>query len=129
MVRSSFAVSLGSVSGLVAGALPSPPLCPAPFVSEVRPLAVAAGASWLCLRPSVRSFSRWCLVVFFSSRSAAAGFAAPVPAVLPGACFSSGVSSVVVRRRGSWWCVSVPVSVLFPLVPVSRCPVLFAPVG
>ena len=125
---SSFAVSFGSVSGLVAGAVSSPPLCSAPFVSEVRPLAVAAGASWLCLRPSVRSFSRWCLVVFFSSRSAAAGFAAPVPAVLPGSSFSSGVSSVVVRCCGSWWCVSVPVSVQFPLVPVSRCPVLFAPV-
>ncbi len=126
---SSFSVSFGSVSGLVAGAVSSPPLCPAPFVSEVRRLAVVAGASWLCLRPSSRSFSRWCVVVFFSSRAAAAGFAAPVPAVLPGACFSSGVSSVLVRRCGAWWCVSVPVSVLFPLVPVSRCPVLFAPVG
>ena len=84
-------------SGLVAGAVSSPPSCPAPFTSEVRRLAVAAGASWLCLRPSVRSFSRWCVVVYFSSRAAASGFAAPVPAVLPGASFSAGVSSVVVR--------------------------------
>ena len=70
-------------SGLVAGAVSSPPSCPAPFPGEVRRLAVAAGASWLCLRPSVRSFSRWCVVVFFSSRAAASGFAAPVPALLP----------------------------------------------
>ena len=113
----------------VAGAVSSPPSCPAPFPGQVRRLAVAAGASWLCLRPSSRSFSRWVVVVFFSSRSSAAGFAAPVPAVLPGACFSSGVSSVVVRRCGSWWCVSVPVSVVSAVVPVSRCPVFFAPVG
>ena len=89
-------VSVSVSSGLVAGAVSSPPSCPAPFPGAVRRLAVAAGASWLCLRPSVRSFSRWCVVVYFSSRAAASGFAAPVPAVLPGACFSSGVSSVVV---------------------------------
>ena len=116
-------------SGLVAGAVSSPPSCPAPFPGEVRRLAVAAGADWLCLRPSARSFSRWCVVVFFSSRAAASGFAAPVAGLLPGASFSAGVSSVVVRRSGAWWCVSVPVSVLFPVVPVSRCPCLFAPVG
>ena len=116
-------------SGLVAGAVSSPPSCPAPFPGAVRRLAVAAGASWLCLRPSVRSFSRWCVVVYFSSRAAASGFAAPVSGLLPGASFSAGVSSVVVRRCGAWWCVSVPVSVLFPVVPVSRCPCLFAPVG
>ena len=122
-------MSVSVSSGLVAGAVSSPPSCLAPFPGAVRRLAVAAGASWLCLRPSSRSFSRWCVVVYFSSRAAASGFAAPVPAVLPGACFSSGVSSVVVRRCGAWWCVSVPVSVLFPVVPVSRCPCLFAPVG
>ena len=44
-------------------------------------------------------------------------------------CASFGVSSVVVRHCGAWWCVSVPVSVLFPVVPVSCCPCLFAPVG
>ena len=125
---SSVAVSFGSVSGLVAGAISSPCFCPAPFVSEVRPLARVAGASWLCLRPSARSFSYWCLVVFFSSRSAASRFAAPVAGLLPGSSFSAGVSSVVVRRCGAWWCVSVPVSVLFPVVPVTRCPVLFASV-
>ncbi len=123
-------VCLVSVSSaLVAGAVSSPPLCPAPFPGEVRRLAVAAGADWLCLRPSVRSFSRWCVVVYFSSRAAASAFAAPVAGLLPGASFSAGVSSVVVRRCGAWWCVSVPVSVLFPVVPVSRCPCLFASVG
>ena len=78
-------------SGLVAGAVSSPPSCPAPFPGEVRRLAVAAGASWLCLRPSVRSFSRWCVVVYFSSRAAASAFAAPVAGLLPGASFSDTV--------------------------------------
>ena len=119
-------------SALVAGAVSSPPSCPAPFPGEVRRLAVVAGASWLCLRPSSRSFSRWCLVVFFSSRSAAFGFAARASWLLSAsACspqFSSGVSSVVVRCCGSWWCVSVPVSVVFPAVSPSSCPVFFASV-
>lgn len=112
----------------VAGAVSSPVGCFAPFVSDVVPLARAAGASWLCLRPSSRSFSRWVVVAFFPSFAAASGFASPVAGLLPGAAFSGGVSSCVVRRCGSWWCASVPVSVLFPLVPVSRCPVLFASV-
>ncbi len=122
-------MSVSVSSGLVAGAVSSPPSCPAPFPGEVRRLAVAAGASWLCLRPSSRSFSRWCVVVYFSSRAAASGFAAPVAGLLPGSSFSAGAASVVLRRCSSWWCVSVPVSVLFPVVPVSRCPCLFAPVG
>ena len=112
----------------VAGAVSSPVGCPAPFVSQVVLLARAAGASWVCLRPSSRSFSRWVVVVFFSSPAAASGFAAPVAGLLPGSAFSAGVGSCVVRRCGSWWCASVPVSVLFPVVPVSRCPVFFAPV-
>ncbi len=95
-------VSVSVSSGLVAGAVSSPPCCPAPFPGEVRRLAVAAGASWLCLRPSVRSFSRWCVVVFFSSRAAASDFAAPVAGLLPGTSFSAGVSSVVLRRCGAW---------------------------
>ena len=89
-------------SGLVAGAVSSPPSCPAPFVCEVRRLAVAAGASWLCLRPSARSFSRWCVVVFFSSRAAASGFAAPVGGFLPGDSFYGGFYSFVVRGFVAW---------------------------
>ena len=113
---------------LVAGPISSPPFCSAPFVSEVVSLARAAGASWVSLRPSSRSFSRWVVVVSFSSRAAAGGFASSVAGLLPGSAFSAGVPSCVVRRCGSWWCASVPVSVLFPFVPVSRCPVFFAPV-
>ena len=59
----------------------------------------------------------WVVVVSFSSRAAASAFAAPVAGLLPGASFSAGVSSVVVRC-GAWWCVAVPVSVLFPGVNI-----------
>jgi hypothetical protein len=47
-----------SLVGLSWGAYASPPFCPAPFPGEVRRLALSAGASFLCLRPSERSFSQ-----------------------------------------------------------------------
>ncbi|MDJ0596107.1 MAG: hypothetical protein QNJ72_40020 [Pleurocapsa sp. MO_226.B13] len=77
---------------------------------------------------SSASVSGWVVVVSFSSRAAAGAFASPVAGLLPGSSFSRGASFVVVRRCGFWWCVSVPVSVLFPAVPVSVCPCFFAPV-
>jgi hypothetical protein len=54
----------------------------------VRRLALSAGASFLCLRPSERSFSRWVAVVFFSSSAAATAFAAPVAGLFPSGSFS-----------------------------------------
>ncbi len=61
--------------------------------------------------------------------SAAAGsFARRASWLLPAGSFSCGASFVVVRRCGSWWCASVPVSVVWGSVPSSSCPVLFAPV-
>lgn len=121
----SFLVSLPSGACPVAS---SPVPCPAPFVSWLVPCARAAGASFVSLRPSSRSFSGWCVVAFFSSRSAAGSFAARAAWLLPAGSFSCGVSFVVVRRCGSWWCASVPVSVAFGSVPASSCPVFFAAV-
>ena len=106
----------------------SPVPCPAPFVSWVVPCARAVGASFVSLRPSSRSFSRWVVVSFFPSRAAAGSFAGRVASLLPGSSFSCGASFVVVRRCGAWWCASVPVSVVWGSVPASSCPVFFAPV-
>jgi len=114
-----------SLVGLSWGAYASPPLCPAPFPGEVRRLALSAGASFLCLRPSERSFSRWVVVVFFSSGAAAAAFAAPVAGLFPSGSFSR-VPFCAVRRCRAWWCVSVPCSVaVFPPV-AGVCPCFWA---
>ncbi|MDJ0589859.1 MAG: hypothetical protein QNJ72_07665 [Pleurocapsa sp. MO_226.B13] len=121
----SFLVSLPAGACAVAS---SPVPCPAPFVSWVVPCARAVGASFVSLRPSFHSFSRWVVVAFFPNRAAAGSFAVRVASLLPGSSFSRGASFVVVRRRGSWWCASVPVSVAFGSVPASSCPVFFAPV-
>ena len=111
----------------------SPVPCSAPFVSWVVPCARAAGASWLCLRPSSHSFSGWVLAVSFSSSGAAGSFAARASWLLSAsACspqFSCGVSFVSVRPCGSWWRAYVPVSVVWGSVPASSCPVLFASVS
>ena len=112
----------------VAGGVSSPPGCSAPFVSDIVPLARAAGASWLSLRPSRRSFSRWVVVVHFSSFAAASGFASPVAGLLPAAPFPERVPFCLSRQCGRWWCVSVPVAVVSGVVPVSVCPVFFASV-
>ena len=119
---------LSSLPAVACSSASSPVPCPAPFVCWVVPCARAVGASFVLLRPSSRSFSRWCLVVFFSSPVAARSFSSRAAWLLPALSFSSGSASVVVRRRGSWWCVSVPVSVVWGSVPASSCPVLFAPV-
>ncbi|WP_139253794.1 MULTISPECIES: hypothetical protein [Cyanophyceae] len=102
----------------------SPVGCSAPFVSSVVPLARASGASFLCCRPSSRSFSRWVVVGFFSSRAAAGAFAASAARLLSAAEFSAGASFCVVRRSGSWWCVSVPVFVV--LFASGSCPSFWA---
>ena len=91
----------------------------APFVGSVRVCAVAAGASFLCLRLSSRSFSGVVVVSVFSSFGAASLFARSVCRLFPGELFSGGASFVVLRRCGSWWCVSVPCFLVFPVVPGS----------
>ena len=97
------------------------PVCglSAPFVGSDRVCAVAAGASFLCLRLSSRSFSGGVVVSAFSSFGAASLFARSVCRLFPGELFSGGASFVVLRRCGSWWCVSVPCFLVFPVVPGS----------
>ncbi len=102
---------LGVLPVKVFGAIASPVFCAAPFPGEVRRLALAAGASFLCCRPSSRSFSRWVCVVFFRSRSAASSFAVPVAGLLSGSEFSCGSGFCLVRSSGGWFRVSVPVAV------------------
>ena len=98
---------VGFVGGLpvfVSSVVSSPVSVSAPVPGVVARLASGAGASFLCVRPSVRSFSRWVCVVLFSSGSAAGSFASACAARF-------GFSFCAVRRRGSWFAVSVPCSV------------------
>ena len=98
---------VGFVGGLpvfVSSVVSSPVSVSAPVPGVVARLASGAGASFLCVRPSVRSFSRWVCVVLFSSGSVAGSFAAAASARF-------GFSFCAVRRRGSWFAVSVPCSV------------------
>jgi hypothetical protein len=99
---------------------------PAPFISWVVPCARAVGAPFVSLRPSSRSFSGWVLVAFFPSFVAADSFATRAVSLVPASPFPGGVPFCAVRRCGSWWCVSVPVSVLLPVSVASCCPVFFA---
>ena len=119
----SFLVSLPAGACALAS---SPVPCPAPFVSWVVPCVSAVGGSFVSLRPSSRSFSGWVVVAFFSSRASAGSFARRASWLLPAGSFSCGSSFVSVRRCGSWWCASVPVSVVSGSVPASACPVFFA---
>lgn len=92
------------MSGFVSVAAASPVSVSAPVPSVVARLACGAGASFGCVRPSVRSFSGWCFVAFFSSGAAAGSFA-----VLAARRF--GFPFCAVRRAGAWFAVSVPCSV------------------
>ena len=91
----------GFLSVSLSSVLASPVSVSAPVPGVVARFAAAAGASFLCVRPSFRSFSRWCCVVLFSSSGAAGSFAAAAAARF-------GFPFCVVRPRGSWFAVSVP---------------------
>jgi hypothetical protein len=76
----------------------------APQPGLVARVAYAAGAAFLAIRPSVRSYSRWVCVVYFSSAAVAESFACT--------CADRfGFPFCRMRPLGSWWGVSVPVSV------------------
>ena len=79
----------------------SPSSVSAPVPGLVARFACSSGASFLCVRPSVRSFSRWVAVVLFPSSAAAGSFAAAASARF-------GFPFCAVRRCGSWFAVSVP---------------------
>ena len=100
----------------------SPVSVPAPVPGAVARFAAAAGASFLCVRPSVRSFSRWVAVVLFSSGSAAGSFAAA-------ASVRFGFSFCAVRRRGSWFAVSVPCFVSSFVSAAGSLPCLWSSFG
>lgn len=97
----------------------SPVGCPAPVPGVVAGLASVGGGSFFGLRPSRRSFSRWVAVVWFSSAGAAESFAGV-------ACSRFGFPFCAVRACGSWWCVSVPVSVRAFSFVAGSLPCLFA---
>ena len=99
----------------------SPVSVAAPVPGVVARLA-AAGASFLCVRPSFRSFSRWVAVVLFSSGSAAGSFAAAASARF-------GFSFCAVRRRGSWFAVSVPCFVSWFVSAAGSLPCLWSSFG
>lgn len=107
---------VGSVPLSFVGCGPLPPSvvwCPVPSaasLSGVAPVpgvvasaASAAGASFFGVRPSSRSFSGWVGVCWFRRRSVASAFASSFVV--------AGEGVVLVRRCGSWWVASVPVSV------------------
>lgn len=82
-------------------AIPSPVSVSAPFPSRVAFCAASFGASWLCVRPSARSFSGWVAVSLFSCPIAAGSFARFAASRL-------ALPFCVVRSAGAWWSVSVP---------------------
>ena len=100
----------------------SPVSVSAPVPGVVARFAASAGASFLCVRPSLRSFSRWVAVVLFSSGSAAGSFAAAASARF-------GFSFCAVRRRGSWFAVSVPCCVSWFAAPGGSLPCLWSSFG
>ena len=100
----------------------SPVSVAAPVPGAVARFAASAGASFLCVRPSVRSFSRWVAVVLFSSGSAAGSFAAAASARF-------GFSFCAVRRCGSWFAVSVPCSVSWFVSAAGSLPCLWSSFG
>lgn len=84
--------------------LATPAAAVAPLPGEVARFACDAGAAFLVVRPSVRSFSRWVCVVYFSSTMTAESFA--------DVCATRfGFPYCRVRDLGSWYGVSVPACV------------------
>ncbi|MUG92740.1 hypothetical protein F7734_09880 [Scytonema sp. UIC 10036] len=89
----------------------SSPACEAASIGWVAELGSSAGASFLCIRPSTRSFSQWVCCVYFGSGVAAAEFSDSV-------AFRCGFPFCAIRSVGEWCVVSVPVVVAeVPAVP------------
>ncbi|MBR8828353.1 MAG: hypothetical protein DSM107014_10730 [Gomphosphaeria aponina SAG 52.96 = DSM 107014] len=83
---------------------PSPLGCPAPLPGEVVFFASPFGAAYVCVRPSCRSFSGWVCVVFFVCLAQGKTFARAAE-------YEFGLPFCKIRSCGSWFLVSVPVSV------------------
>jgi hypothetical protein len=69
----------------------------------VHPMAMRAGARAVAWRPSRHAPSGLVALCFFESLHKAAAWARRSPGLF-------GVSAPVIRRRGPFWAVSVPVS-------------------
>ena len=111
-----------SAAFFLSSAAPSPGSVSAPVPGVVADLALGAGASFLCVRPSARSFSRWCAVVLFSARSVAASFARSVAGRF-------GLPFCAVRVCGSRFAVSVPCFVASFSSPPGSLPCLWLSLG
>ncbi|MEA5511782.1 hypothetical protein VB715_18580 [Crocosphaera sp. UHCC 0190] len=110
------------MSSSLVSASPSPSSVSAPFPGSVASLAASAGAAFLCVRPSARSFSRWVCVCLFGSAAAAAAFAGS-------ACSAFGFPFCAVRSLGSGFGVSVPCFVSSFSSPVGSLPCLWCSFG
>jgi hypothetical protein len=107
---------------VLSSVFPSPSSVSAPVPGSVASLAASAGASFLCVRPSVRSFSRWVCVCLFGSAAAAAAFAGS-------ACSAFGFPFCAVRSLGSGFGVSVPCFVSSFSSPAGSLPCLWCSFG
>lgn len=104
-------------------AVPSPVAVSAPSPSRVAFRAASFGASWLCVRPSARSFSGWVAVCLFSSSEAAGRFARFAAARL-------ALPFCAVRSAGCWFAVSVPCFVsAVPASPAGSLPCVWFALG
>lgn len=104
-------------------AVPSPVAVSAPSPARVAFRAASFGASWLCVRPSARSFSGWVAVCLFASSGVAGRFARFAAARL-------GLPFCAVRSAGSWFAVSVPCCVAaVPAAPSGSLPCAWFALG
>ena len=111
-----------SAAFFLSSAVPSPGSVSAPVPGVVADLALGAGASFLCVRPSARSFSRWCCVVVFRRGFAARSFARSVAGRF-------GLPFCAVRVCGSRFAVSVPCFVASFSSPAASLPCLWLSLG
>lgn len=107
---------------MLSSAFPSPSSVSAPVPGSVASLAASAGASFLCVRPSARSFSGWVCVCLFGSSASASAFAGSTASAF-------GVPFCAVRSSGSWFAVSVPCFVSWWCCPVGSLPCLWVSLG
>lgn len=96
---------------------------PAPGPAIVAESAATAGAEWFMVRPSTRSFSGWVGVCLFRAAASAGQFARD-------AARSLGLQFCLVRARGAWFAVSVPVFVaIVPASPAGSLPCEWFPLS
>lgn len=119
----SFPLNFSPVSRLcsappVADAVVASPIgCPAPLPGEIARIAAAAGASFLSIRPSYRSFSLWVCSLLFPSFAEASAFS-------ESASCAFDMPFCAVRLVGSEFAVSVPCFISDWCCPADSVPCL-----